>query len=300
MVGFAALNAQRIYLIVMLLALTPVAGASQALPRLHITALGMQADHSVVTPGEAFHVTIHVHVLEQRDRLDELVLPALTNVVDLGDERRRVAAANGTDFYETLTVAADVIGTATFTPAYIDAIDPATGRGMRYSSQPLSVRVVPGTSLADADPGALKRLLLEAAAAVVALGLLLAGGLALLLRGRRRRVAAPPPAPAPPVREAPPAHPDERLRAAFAAYRSAPDDARLDGLRGVLFERAGARAGATFADALQTLGSRDPALLRVMAVAERARFGPAAERAAARADLLVDVEAYVRASESRP
>jgi hypothetical protein len=281
-----------------MLALAPVAGVSQTLPRLHITALGMQADHSVVTPGEAFHVTIHVHVLEKRDRLDELVLPALTNVVDLGDERRRVAAADGTDFYETLTVAANVIGTATFTPAYIDAIDPATGRGMRYSSQPLSVRIVPGTSLADADPGALKRLLLEAVAAVAAVGLALVGGLVLFLRGRRR-TAASPPAPAPPVREAQRAQPDERLRAAFAAYRSAPDDARLDALRGALFERAGARAGATFADALQTLGPRDPALLRVMAVAERARFGPDAERAAARADLLADMEAYVRASESR-
>jgi hypothetical protein len=283
------------WLIGTILALAPVAGSGQALPRLHITALGMHADRSVVTPGETFHVTIHVHVLEKRERLDELVLPSLTNVVDLGDERRRAAAPDGTDFYETLTVAANVVGTATFTPAYIDAIDPATGRGMRYSSQPLSVRVVPGTTLADADSGALRRLLGDAALGIVAFVLLLVCGLAVVLRRVRRHGGLPPPTPAPPVREDRPVHPDERLRAAFAAYRAQPGDATLDALRGVLFERAGARPGATFADAMQALGRRDPPLLRAMAVAERARFGPAAERAAARGDLLADLAAYVRA-----
>jgi hypothetical protein len=236
-----------------------------------------------------------VHVLERRDRLDELVLPALTNVVDLGDERRRVAVPDGTDFYETLTVAANVIGTATFTPAYVDAIDPATGRGMRYSSQPLSVRVVPGTSLAAAGSGAVRRLLLEAVVAVAAVLAVLIAGVILLVRRGRRRPNVPPPIPAAPVREARPADADARLRAAFAAFRAHADDATLDALRAELFERAGARSGATFADAMRALGARDPALLRVMAVAERARFGPAGERAAARADLLADLDAYVRA-----
>ena len=74
-------------------------------------------------------------------------------------------------------------------------------------------------------------------------------------------------------------------------------DDSLDALRNVLFTRAGAGPGATFADALRALGTRDPQLARVMAVAERARFGPAAERAAARADLLELGEAYMRASE---
>ena len=117
---------------VALLAFAPPAAVAQDLPLLHITALGLHADKRIVRPGEAFHVTVHVHVREKRDRLDELVLPALTNAVDLGDERTRVPAKDGTDFYETLTVAAGTVGTASFTPAYIDAIDPATGRGMRY------------------------------------------------------------------------------------------------------------------------------------------------------------------------
>src|SRR5580700_93667 len=135
-----------------MLALVPAAASAQALPRLHITALGLHADARVVRPGQTFHVIVHVHVREKRDRLDELVLPALTNAVDLGDERRRVPARDGTDFYETLTVAASTVGTASFSPAYIDAIDPASGRALRYSSQPLSVRVASGTGVEDADP----------------------------------------------------------------------------------------------------------------------------------------------------
>ena len=67
----------------------PVAGAAQSLPRLHITALGMHATNAWSKPGETFHVTIHVHVREKRDRLDELVLPALTQ----RDRSRRRAAA---------------------------------------------------------------------------------------------------------------------------------------------------------------------------------------------------------------
>jgi hypothetical protein len=266
------------------LCLAPVAARAQGLPVLHITALGLHADRSVVAPGQTFHVTVHVHVRERRDRLDELVLPALTNAVDLGDERRRVPAADGTDFYETLTVEAQTVGTAAFSPAYIDAIDPASGRGMRYSSQALTVRVASGTTIADADPGALAALLRNAALAAGAVGAILAIALVALLRRRRRPRTSPAPPIAAPVPGPEPA--GDRLAAAVAAYRARADDATLDVLRGLLFERAGCRAGATFSDAVQALGRRDPHLLRAMAVAERARFGPADERAAARADLL--------------
>jgi hypothetical protein len=246
--------------------------------------LGLRADRSVVAPGETFHVTVHVHVRERRARLDELVLPALSNAVDLGDERRRVAAPDGTDFYETLTVESDVVGTASFSPAYIDAIDPKTGRGMRYSSQPLSVRVAAGTTVAAADSGALAGLLRTAALAVGAAAIvLLAAILALARRLRRPARTAATPVPPPLARPVPP---DERLRAAVAAYRERGDDVSLDLVRALLFAQAGARPGATFADAMQALGQRDPHLVRVMAVAERARFGPAEERGAARADLL--------------
>lgn len=277
-----------------LLALVPAAAAAQELPRLTITALGMHADRTIVRPGASFHVTVHVHVREKRDRLDELVLPALTNAIDLGDVRKRVPAADGTDFYETLTVAAGTVGTASFTPAYIDAIDPRTGRALRYSSQPLSVRVALGTTVADADPHALMTLLRKSVTTIAGtvIGILVAFGIVRLAR-RPRRVPPPPPAAAAhvPVRKGEPGR--DPLREAFAAYRARGDDASLDALRNVLFARAGAAPGATFADAVRALGSRDPHLTRVMAVAERARFGPVHERAAAARDLLALLDAYL-------
>jgi hypothetical protein len=276
-----------------LVAFAPTAAFAQDLPRLHITALGLHADKRIVRPGESFHVTVHVHVREKRDRLDELVLPSLTNAVDLGDERKRVPAKDGTDFYETLTVAANTVGTASFTPAYIDAIDPATGHGMRYSSQPLTVSVASGNTIEDADSGALARLLRTAGLTIAAVLVVLAAGIVGLLRWRRRPHFAAPPSSAfvLPMRKARPA--GDPLREALAVYRARGDDTSLDALRNVLFTRAGAVPGATFADALRTLGSRDLHLVRIMAVAERARFGPVHERAPAARDLLVALDAYV-------
>jgi hypothetical protein len=283
-------------------ALTPVAALAQTLPVLHITQLGMHADKRVVKPGESFHGTIHVHIREKRDRLDELVLPALTNAVDLGDERRRTPAPDGTDFYETLTIAAQTVGTASFTPAYIDAIDPATGRGMRYSSAPLVVRVAEGTTIDDADPHALAGLLRNAALVTIGIFVLLALGVVLLVRrARRHRGKMPPPPPPEPrtVRVVSSTIADP-LREALGTYRARGTDESLDALRNVMFVRAGAAPGATFADALRALGSRDPALGRALAVAERARFGPVHERAAAARDLLTMLDAYLQAGDDRP
>ena len=273
----------------------PVAAGAQALPRLHITALGMHADKRVVKPGETFHVTIHVHVKEKRDRLDELVLPSLSNAIDLGDERRRVAAPDGTDFYETLTVSASTVGTSSFTPAYIDAIDPQTNRGMRYSSAPLNVRVASGTAVSDADPDALAELLRRAALTIAGILVVIVVLIALLVRLSRRKRSAPGPilTPTAPLMTRVVAPPQDPLRAALGAYRARGDDASLDALRNVMFTRAGARSGATFADALRALGPRDPALARAMAVAERARFGPAHERAPACRDLLTMLDDYI-------
>jgi hypothetical protein len=252
-----------------------------------------------VKPGESFHVTIHVHVREKRDRLDELVLPSLTNAVDLGDERRRVAAPGGTDFYETLTVAASSVGTASFTPAYIDAIDPRTNTGMRYSSAPLQVRVAETTATADAVPDALLALLRRSALTIGAVLIFAAlAAVVLAQRWRRKRNARGPIlTPTAPLVTRVVTPPQDPLRAALAEYRANGDDASLDALRNALFAHAGAGRGATFADALRALGPRDPALARVLAVAERARFGPAHERLPARRDLLTMLEDYVEERE---
>ncbi len=278
----------------MALLLPAAAAQAQGLPRLHITALGLHSDQRVVRPGQTFHVTVHVHVREKRDRLDELVLPSLTNAVDLGDERKRVPATDGTDFYETLTVAASTLGTASFTPAYIDAIDPATGHGMRYSSQPLNVRVADVVPAPKATPGydMLRSFVPVMAVGFVILGIgavvLFAGGMIVALINLRHPGFATKPLFTQPSSE----RKTDVLREASAAYRARGDDASLDVLRNVLFARAGAPPGATFSDALRVLGSRDPHLARLMAVAERARFGPAHDRAPAARDLLALLDEY--------
>jgi hypothetical protein len=273
---------------------------AQALPRIHITLLGMHVDTSHIVTGTPYHLTIHVHITERRDRLDELQLPTLTNATDLGDERHRVAApGGGTDFYEIMTLSSSDPGTASFSPAYVDAIDPATNRALRFSSQPLTVPV----SDAAATPEPIDRVtqslmgtfhaLFVAAGAIVVVALLLA---LVVLRRARRRPSASPAVPARPPRVAPP--PDVRvvdaLAEAIATFRARGDDAALDRLRSLLFVRAGASAGGTLADALIALGGRNPALGRAMAIADRVRFGPQAERAAATRDLDDALEALLR------
>jgi hypothetical protein len=273
-----------------LLAWGTLAAGAQDLPRLHITALGLHADRATVAAGETYHITVHVHVTERRDRLDELQLPAFTNATDLGDERRRVPnPGGGTDFYEIMTVSSPDPGTAAFTAAYIDAIDPATDRGMRYSSNPLTVRVTPAAGAAP-EPGAIDSVTQSVRRAfrdaIVFAGVALVA-LAILIAVVRRRPRRPRPAPVPPaVRVARPELPPvDALRAAVADFRTRNDDASLDVIRNLLFTRAGAATGATLTDALRALGARDPDLARAMAVAERVRFGPRAQRADATRDL---------------
>jgi hypothetical protein len=118
-------------------------------------------------------------------------------------------------------------------------------------------------------------------------GAIALAALALLVVVVRRRPRHPRPAPPPPAARSvqPVLPPSDSLRDAVAAFRAHDDDASLDALRNLLFTRASARPGATLTDALQALGRRDPDLARAMAIAERVRFGPRAERAAARADL---------------
>jgi hypothetical protein len=280
-----------------------IAGAlpagAQALPRITITALGMHTDHPAVAAGDTYHITIHVHIAQRRDRLDELVLPGLTNAIDLGDERHRVAAAGGgTDFYEIMTVSSPEPGDAQFTPAYVDAIDPATNRALRYSSQPLTVRVAPAPGAPEAIDSVTQSVERTLHDALLFGGIALAAILIPLVIVLRRPAPArdvPPESPHPLADPMlPPADP---LRAAIAAFRARGDDASLDTLRNLLFVRAGARTGATLTDALHAVGTRDPALAHAMAIAERVRFGPHAERDAALHDLFEALEVLLLAGQ---
>lgn len=276
----------RIVAVAAIIAALALPAAAQTLPRLHISALGMHADHTVVAVGQPFHVTIHVHVTEKRDRLDELVLPALSNADELGDVQHRDVRPDGTDFYQTLTVSAGAPGEAHFSPAYIDAVDPATGKALRYSSDAVTVTVTPPTPFDALTRGTSATMWSLAAIAGGSLAILLV--LLLLVRALRRR--GPRPAPAArvlPVEALPSDLPsDDPLRDAIALVRSRGDDAAMDTLRIVLFARAGLGTGATLADALRVIGDRDRQLSRTLQVAEYVRFAPIAERPAATRELL--------------
>jgi hypothetical protein len=114
---------------------------AQGYPQMHVVALAQHADRAVVDPGGTFHVTIHVKITQRRDRLDELILGSFENCEIISNETVRTSLPDGTDFIERLTLQALRPGEATISPAYIDALDPAQGRPMRFSSNALHVRV---------------------------------------------------------------------------------------------------------------------------------------------------------------
>lgn len=277
----------RIRAVAALIAALALPAGAQTLPRLHVTALGMHADRTVAAAGEPFHLTIHVHVSEKRDRLDELVLPTLTNAVELGVVAHRDARSDGTDFYQTLTVSAAAPGEAHFSPAYVDAIDPATGKALRYSSDAVTVTVTAAPGPFDAvtrDARATLWSLVAVAGGVVAIVLVLL----VLLRARRALATRPARTGATLATATLPLDlpSDDPLRDAIALVRARGDDAAMDTLRIVLFARAGLGTGATLADALREIGDRDPQLARTLQVAEYVRFAPVAERPAATRELL--------------
>ncbi len=263
---------------------------------MHVSALAQHTDRSSVEPGGVFHVTIHAKIAQRRDRLDELILGAFMNCEIISNETVRTLAPDGTDFTERLTVQALAPGEATISPAYIDALDPAIGRPMRYSSNAIRVHVagVAATAGGSETIGDIARRLALAAAIVA--GMFAAAFVLVVVFVRRKRgrpVAAPAPVVvAAPVPPAPAGTGNERLSAAAAAFRSAPSDVTLSALRGVLFGLAGVAAGATLVDALRGLGDRDEHLRRALVAAEAATFGPAEQRRAAGADLLIAVDAY--------
>ncbi|GAC1409264.1 MAG: hypothetical protein NVSMB64_18000 [Candidatus Velthaea sp.] len=275
-------------------ALLPAAASAAAYPRLHITALGQHAERSSVAPHEAFHVTIRVHVSERVDRfVDELVLGDLENCTITGDERVRTLVADGTTFTERLTLEARAPGTASISPAHIDAIDPVSGKALRYSSNAVEVRVTGATPDIDRTyrtfVTALRWVL--AGAGVLAAAFVLFALFA-LRRRRAPQAARASPAAGPAVAVRTEATPGERLKLAAADFRAQRDLHTLAALRALLLERAGVPRGATLVDALRALGPEDRSLRAALLASERALFGPAGERETAGKDLLAALEAY--------
>ena len=97
-------------------------------------------------------------------------------------------------------------------------------------------------------------------------------------------VAPPPPPPRTTPRDA--------VASALRAYRTAPADGALLGLRGALFAAAGVSPGATLRDALAA--TSDGSLRAALAAAEHAAFGPAVQRDDASQRLVVATEEWLR------
>jgi len=257
----------------------------------------MHASRSSVGPRERFTVTVRVVIAEKRDRLDELVLGAVDDCTIVGDERRHAAApGGGTEFLEVLTLEAGVPGTATISPAYLDAIDSRSGKALRFSTNAVSVRI--GSS--EPVDRTYQRLLEIARVAVVALGFLAAlGAFAAWLRRRPRlQPARPVTEPVAPLPALPPVAPVQPATLATArdSFARSRDERTLLALRAELFVRAGVRPGATLADALAVAGARR-ALRLALIEAEAAAFGPHDRRTQAGDALLAAVDATIAAGE---
>lgn len=269
---------------------------AQAFPRVHVTDLAQRADRASVAPGEVFHLTIHVKIAQQRERLDELILGSFDNCEIISNETVRRALPDGTDFVERLALEALAPGEATISPAYIDALDPTVGKPLRYSSNAVTVHVT-GRAPFDAGYHAFAETARRVAlAAAIGVGLVAAVFVLGVMFVRRRKRSPPPTAPRRVVAPAPVAAPNagapERLTQAADAYRMARSQATLADVRGVLFELAGVARGVTLVDALRALGERDRPLRVALFAAERATFGPAGERASAGDDVLAAIQAY--------
>lgn len=272
------------------------AAGAQALRPLHVTALSMRADRMRIDVGAVFHLAIHAHVREHVAALDELVIPDVGTMQLLGDERSVTHAGGETDVVETLTLEPVKSGAYTFRPAYLDAIDARTGRPSRFSSNAVRVVVVAPVASAAERYGALARLGGEVLLALLAcVAVVLAAIGALRLRRARARAradvapAAPPPAAAAP---APARAPRDEVAEALRAYRLSPAEPALRRLRASLFTAAGTNGGSTLGDALAATTDRE---LRIALIAaERAAFGPPADRDEASRELAGATEAWLR------
>lgn len=260
---------------------------AQQLPRLHVDALGLHADRSIARIGTVIHLTIHVHVLERLDRLDNVVLPDLTNLQILGDERRIHADASGTDYVETLSVTAQRSGIAHASPAHLDAIDARNGRPTRFSSNDLTIRIEPETGTIDPLRNLLEgvRRVLIAITAIIAAFVVAVLGYARFFRPRR---ATPPARPAPVAIAAP--DPRAQLATALAELRARPSRAGAVAARRALRDLARADEAETLETVLARLDGSASGLRAALRLAERAAFVSETRLHASIEDLIAALE----------
>lgn len=252
---------------------------AQNLPELTITALSITSARTSAPEGQAFHLTIHVHAKQHNADLSSLILPDVQNLTILGDEKHTTPiSGDGTDYLETLTVAGVAPGTATVSPAYIDARDPSRGgKPFRFSSNVVHVSILPQASeSAPAWQQATRRALRISAGTIIGIVVIVALGLVLrrVGRARRRSYVTLPTARPVPVRPQPraPGEPLDGVRQAAANLSVERSRARAAEVRAALFTYAGARSDETLASLLERIPADRTNLRAALRAAERATF----------------------------
>jgi len=207
----------------------------------------MSADRVTVAIGEAFHLTISAHVDESVPELDNLTLPDLSGFDSLGDERRCVSTAAGTDCVETVTLAATIAGQRTIAGATLDAIDGRNGKATRFTTDPVSILVTgPVTQMGD-TPSNLTALFFSFAKSATIFMLVVVAVLALMWAffSKRGVVVQPASMPAP---VPPPPDPRSRFRELVDALVREPTRSNALRLREAMREAMHAREDETLAD----------------------------------------------------
>jgi hypothetical protein len=278
----ARLARRLIAVVAALAALAALAGGAraQALVVLHVRAFQLSLDKTSVNVGEPFHLIVHGHVDEGIDSLDNVVLPNLAGLEDLGDERRCTHSKAGTDCVETLTIDANSPGDREIGPATLSAIDATTGKPRNFESNLVTVHVTgqPKVPEETPEPNPLTGLFWWAAQMIGVL-LLVAIALWALIWGLTRspRAAPPPvsvPLPAPPPPAIVPADEWEtRMRELVAALEREPTRPRAVAVRAALRERVGARDEETLGDLVaRNAANGRGATLAALSAVERAAF----------------------------
>jgi hypothetical protein len=218
--------------------------SAQQLIRLHVRQFTMTAEPSTLRVGETLRLKIVTRVDENLLELDDVTLPDLSGFESLGDERQCTTAYRGSQCVETMTLTPTIAGDRTIAGATLEAIDAASGRAVRYSSNGVVVHVIgapmPNYFLQALFEGLLRPFATVAIVAAIAYA---------ALWGWRRRpktapavvpVATAPPPPAPP--------PPPQLLGLVEALAAAPTRANLLAVRAELRRRIGAREEETLSD----------------------------------------------------
>jgi hypothetical protein len=245
---------------------------AQTYATLHVRSFTMSVDRASVAVGEPFHLTIAAHVDERVVQLDNLTLPDLSGFESLGDERRCVASATGSDCVEIVSLSPTIAGRRTIPGATLDAIDGRNGKPSRFTTDAivLDVSGPPGDPLGDG----ITSFFFGAIRAGVVFVLVVIGVFALIwgFASRRRSPSAVGPLASAYVA------PVEAAADPFARYRELVDAlAREPSRANVLRVREAMRAGMfardeeTYGD-LVARGAADPTVLDALRAVERAAF----------------------------